>query len=265
MGCAASFPADDEKYLNKNKQGDILRQTLAPDLVSPAITTLHLKKNWKDFIESTGDYTVQTADGKDYLTIKADAEGNYVISNPKGDLICVLQTELQNEMIIGCECVQQVKFLYVCAPKPYNPNLKRLSDVKSDGQPLCHWARVHGDPVIVGQPSKFCITMAQNTPSDDSKPTMDIYSAETYTAKWRKDCRISAKDFRSRGSCVVDFNEDDAEMWKVSIAPKADPVLFLASVLQIHQYVSKTTGKEVYWTSTRSNTSTISTISGLDA
>jgi hypothetical protein len=261
MGCAASVPADEEKFLTSPKE--CVNNYLASHLVSPSITKLCLAKDWQTLVEEKGECIIKTADGTDFLKIKEN-QGQTVICDMKGDVLSVLQEELQDDHIIGCECVQQVKFLYAFAPKPFNPKNTVTSQAVVDGKPLYHWLRVHAEPTLVGKCTKFLITFAagdltlRNSYTAEPKPLMDMFSAETYTAKVRKDGRFTLKDFRSRGAVSVDFCDSESASVTVSIAPGLDAVALVSATLQVQQLLTKLNGNVAYWSSTTSVGSTAS-------
>jgi hypothetical protein len=256
MGCAASVPADEEKFLTSHKE--YVKNCLASQLVSPSITKVCLKKDWKALVEETGEYIIKTTDGTDFLKLKEN-QGQTVICDMKGDVLSVLQEELQDDHIIGCECVQQVKFLYAFAPKPFNPKNTVTSQAVVDGKPLYHWLRVHAEPTLVGKSTQFKITYAtgdmtirNHYNASEPKPLMDMFTAETYTAKVRKDGRFTLKDCRSRGAVSMDFCESESETVTVSIAPDLDAVALVSATLQVLQLVTKLNGNIAYWSSTAS-------------
>jgi hypothetical protein len=257
MGCAASFPADETKFLTAHDKCDLLKNHLGPNLISSSITTLDLMKDWKGAVELNQEYTIKTTDGTDYLKMKMDQEQHFTICDMNGNVLAVLQNEMQNNLIIGCECMQQCKYLYVLAFKPYNPETTVASELTSDDKPLYHWGRVHADPVIVGKPTKFLITLANSkrVTAEKVPHEMDQFSAETYSARFRKDGRFTLKDFRGRGAVSVDFSTNDSESWKVSLCPNADPVFLLCAVMQVQQMVTKLNGDIAYWSSTASGES----------
>jgi hypothetical protein len=247
MGATVSH----EQFLT-SKDSFRLKNELGPHLRSTSITKLCLLKDWKAFVEYTGQYTIKTTDGTDFLKIKEDQEQQSIICDMNGDVLGVLPTEMQDESIIGSDGVWQQKHLYVYSLKPYNTENTVRSGLVSNGKPLHHWARVHAEPTLVGRPTKFQVTLAKNKLETAQTPIMNMFHVHSYTAKFRKDGRCAMKDLRGRGAVVVDFSEDDPESWTVSIAANSDPVFLLCAVLQLQQLVTQLKGNIVYHSSTMS-------------
>jgi hypothetical protein len=219
-------------------------------------------KDWKMFVEENQEYTISETDGYDFLNIKTDQEQQTVICDMKGDVLAVLQEEMQDGFIEGREWCKRCKYLYVYSSKPYNTGTTVTAGLVSAGKPLYHWARVSAEGALAGKPTEFKICMADAKIEEAATPTRDIFHNEVYKAKIRKDARFTVKDGRGRGAATVDFNEHDSEAWMVSIAATADPVLLVCVVLQLQQLVAKLrrNGKgNVEFVSTGSTESTRST------
>mmetsp|Transcript_110715 Transcript_110715/g.313222 ORF Transcript_110715/g.313222 Transcript_110715/m.313222 type:complete len:235 (+) Transcript_110715:63-767(+) len=222
MGCSASFPEDQDKFLG-GTGFPAAKKYLDETLVNKTgPMSLCLRKNLtKEPIE----YTVKKSDGSAFCIVENSAL-TLRVKNPKGDLIALMIHDVRLSEVNGIDATFNLPHMYVYALLPYADGPKE-SDFTDGDTPVYFWSRIH--KTSMGSKCKSYEVALAGGKRTGENLNIEMFRGSAFDFKDFGEGNIAVK-WNGKGAARVTnaaFDFDCTNCYGIAVAPNVDPILVM--------------------------------------